>query len=186
MIQVYTGNGKGKTTAAIGLAVRAAGHGFRVRIIQFVKGNTFTGELEPLERLGIELRQFGRTCSHADKNKKGETGCGGCIDCWIDMEIIRDADRAAAAQAWQLARESVLAGFDLVVLDEFIVAVNKGLIPLGDAVEWLGEIPHNVELVLTGRNAPLEIIRAADLVSEIKMVKHPYQKGIEARKGIEY
>ncbi len=186
MIQIYTGNGKGKTTAALGLAIRAFGQGMRVRIIQFMKGNSFTGELASLAKLGIEVYQFGRPCPFADQVKSGQMGCQGCDKCWIDPHEIEENDRLIIDQAWQLARDSIRAGLDMLILDEFINAFDAGLLPSSEVINWLSVLPGEIELVMTGRNAPPELIEIADLVSEIKLIKHPYQRGISARRGIEY
>jgi cob(I)alamin adenosyltransferase len=155
MIQVYTGDGKGKTTAAFGLAMRAAGHGFRVRVIQFMKGNTYSGELLSAARLGIEVFQFGRTCPHAAVIKSGFMACQECGQCWIRLDDITDWDRSKVSMAWQLARDTAERGeHDILVLDEIMGAVNKGLIPLTELLDWLQGLPPGIELVLTGRHAP--------------------------------
>lgn len=187
MIQIYTGDGKGKTTAAFGLAMRATGHGFRVRIIQFMKGSTYSGELLSAEKLGMEVFQFGRTCPHAAVIKSGFMTCQECGQCWIDLKEITELDKQKIAMAWQLACDTVAAGrHEILVLDEIMSAINKKLIPLDDVLQWLQEIPGNIELVLTGRKAPPELIELADLVSEIKPIKHPYGPNCKARRGIEY
>jgi cob(I)alamin adenosyltransferase len=186
MIQIYTGDGKGKSTAALGLAIRAAGHGFKVRIIQFLKGSTYSGELVSLAKLGIEIYQFGRTCPHAAVIKSGFMECQQCGQCWINLENITELDRQKVRMAWDLARDSIHRQYDLLILDEILNAVNKGLIPLAEVREWLEGLPEQVEVVLTGRNAPPELIEKADLVSEVKKIKHPFDAGTSARRGIEY
>lgn len=187
MIQVYTGDGKGKTTAAFGLAMRAAGHGYRVRIIQFLKGSTYSGELASAEKLGIEVFQFGRTCPHAAVIKSGFMQCQKCGQCLIGLNEINDWDRQKAEMAWKLARDTVMAGkHDMLVLDEIMEALNKKLIALNDLLAWLRLVPEKIEIILTGRNAPPELIAAAHLVSEVNKIKHTFDIGIAARRGIEY
>ncbi len=166
-VQVYTGDGKGKTTAALGLAIRAAGAGLRVYIAQFVKGMRYS-ELETLERLRdrITIRQYGRTC-------------------FIRKEPERE-DVLAARNGLQEAREILRAGaHQLVILDEANIAVHFNLFSADELAELISEKPENVELVITGRNAHPKILEAADLVTEMREVKHYYHEGVEARPGIE-
>ncbi|MBN1273153.1 MAG: cob(I)yrinic acid a,c-diamide adenosyltransferase [Candidatus Aminicenantes bacterium] len=168
-IQVYTGNGKGKTTAALGLALRAAGHGLKTFIGQFLKGRDY-GELHAAEKLRplITIKQFG---------KKGFIHVRGDPD----AEDIQRAEKALSA-----CREAMLSGkYSIVILDEICIALYFHLLAEEDVLELLRRKPKNVELVLTGRYAPESIIAAADLVTEMKEVKHYYQKGIQARKGFE-
>ncbi|TDA64006.1 MAG: cob(I)yrinic acid a,c-diamide adenosyltransferase [Clostridia bacterium] len=169
LIQVYTGNAKGKSTAAFGLAVRAAGHGLKVHIVQFMKTGDY-GENKTLARLApeIEVRAFGR---------KGFIHRGGA----------RAEDYELAVQALDYAREIMLSGrADVLILDEINNALYFGLLPLEAVLEFLAAKPPQIELVLTGRNAPREITERADLVTEMLEVKHPYQQGIGSRAGIEY
>lgn len=170
LIQVYTGDGKGKTTASLGLAFRAAGHGMKTLIIQFMKGCVFYGELESAKRMEpyIRIVQVGRE----EFVKKGNPEP-------IDIEL--------AKKGMELAREAISSGqYDIVVLDEINVAVDYGLIPLEDVLDLMENKPYNVELVLTGRYAHPEIIKRADLVTEMLEIKHYYsEKGIDARDGIE-
>jgi cob(I)alamin adenosyltransferase len=187
MIQIYTGNGKGKTTAAIGLAVRAAGHGYKVRIIQFMKGSTYSGELNSALKLGIEVFQFGRTCPHASVIKSGFMKCQACGECWIGLKNVTELDIQKIQMAWKLAKDTVAEGnYDILILDEIMNTFNKNLLTVEEVVEWLKGVPDEIEVVLTGRNAPPELIEIAHLVSEVKEIKHPYQLGIESRRGIEY
>ncbi len=164
MIHVYTGNGKGKTTAAIGLAIRAYGRKKRVKIIQFMKKGDY-GEIMALKKLGIDVEQFGRA-EFVDRDKP-ERG---------DIELAEKALARALA---------VLPLCDLLVLDEINVAIDYRLIKLEDALELM-EKAKNIELVLTGRYAKEEIVEKADYVTEMREIKHPYRRGIEGREGIEF
>lgn len=168
LVQVYTGDGKGKTTAALGLALRAAGQGFRVYIAQFMKGIPY-GEVLALRQVaGITLRQFGRAE-------------------WVHPERVREEDRQAAQEGLQAAKAAVFSGeYDLVILDEINVALAWGLLPQAEVLALVSAKPPPVELVLTGRYAPAKVMELADLVTEMKLVKHPYDKGIRARRGIEF
>ena len=187
MIQIYTGDGKGKTTAAFGLAMRAAGHGFKVRVIQFLKGNTYSGELASADKLGVEVFQFGRTCPHAAVIKSGFMTCLECGQCLIGQKDINDLDVHKTRMAWDLARDTVnQKQHDLLILDEIINAVNIGLVPLAELIDFLHKLPVDIEVILTGRNAALELIETADLVTEMKKIKHPYSENCKARRGIEY
>jgi len=169
LVQVYTGNGKGKTSAAFGLALRAIGRGLKVYIIQFIKGGFDYGELYVIERLpNLELKAFGRGKFITQKPPGKE-----------DIEL--------AEEAFQLTRKVVESGeYDIVILDEIGVALDLKLISLEKVLELIRNKPKHVELILTGRYTPNEIIEAADLVTEMKEVKHPFNKGYQARKGIEY
>lgn len=169
LIQVYTGNGKGKTSAAFGLALRAVGRGMRVFMIQFIKGGFDYGELYVVDKLpNLTLKAFGRGKFVTEKPAGKE-----------DVEL--------AGQALALAEETIKGGrYDVVILDEVNVALSLKLISLEKFLRLIKEKPKHVELVLTGRDAPEEIIEAADLVTEMREIKHPYKKGLPARKGIEY
>jgi cob(I)alamin adenosyltransferase len=169
MVQVYTGNGKGKTSAAFGLALRAIGRGLKVYIIQFIKGGFDYGELYMADKLpNLKLKAFGRGKFVTEKPPSEE-----------DVKL--------AEEALALAEETVKGGeYDIVILDEINVALNLKLIKTERVVELIKKKPKHVELVLTGRYAPNEIIEAADLVTEMREIKHPYNKGFQARKGIEY
>jgi cob(I)alamin adenosyltransferase len=167
MIQVYTGNGKGKTTAALGLALRAVGAGLKVYIGQFIKGNSYS-EIKILKKIrGIKVEQYGRGCFIKGKPKQA------------DIELARKGLR-------QAGRIIAAGKYDLVILDEINVALSLGLLSLNDVVKLLKSVPKQVEVVLTGRYAHPKIKRLADLVSEMKDVKHYYKKGVKARRGIEY
>jgi cob(I)alamin adenosyltransferase len=169
LVQVYTGNGKGKTTAAFGLALRAIGRGLKVYVIQFIKGGFDYGELYVVDKLpNLTLKAFGRGKFVTEKPAGKE-----------DVEL--------AEEALALAEEVVKSGeYDIVILDEINVALNLKLIEIGKVLELVKNKPKHVEIILTGRYAPNEIIDAADLVTEMKEVKHPFNKGFQARKGIEY
>jgi len=168
LIQVYTGDGKGKTTAALGLALRAAGRNMKVLIVQFMKKWDY-GELHSVELISnITLRTFGtKDFVYKGKAKK------------IDYE--------EAEKAFSFGAERMQSGdYDIVIFDELNMALYYELLDLKEVVEKLKGKPDEVEVVITGRRAPEEIIGIADLITEMKEVKHPYQKGIEARRGIEY
>ena len=169
MVQVYTGNGKGKSSAAFGLALRAIGRGLKVYIIQFIKGGFDYGELYIVDKLpNLKLKAFGRGKFVTEK-PPGK----------VDVEL--------AEEALALAEEVVKSGeYDIVILDEINVALNLKLVKTEKVLELIKNKPKQVELVLTGRYAPNEIIEAADLVTEMREVKHPFNKGYQARKGIEY
>lgn len=166
-VQVYTGEGKGKTTAALGLALRCAGAGGRVFFAQFVKGMHYS-ELDALERLAdlIVVRQYGRRCFITDEPTA--------------------EDIAAAREGLAEARAEMLSGcYRLVVLDEANIATHFGLFSVDDLLELIAARPPQVELVITGRRADERVIAAADLVTDMCCVKHYYDAGIPARKGIE-
>lgn len=169
LVQVYTGSGKGKTTASLGLAFRAVGNGLRVHIMQFLKGQTVYGELESAKFLAplLSIEQVGRK----------HFVIPGKIDP-IDIKMARDA--------FERGKALVLSGdYDLVILDELNCAVDLGLIPLDEVKELIACKPVTTELVLTGRGAHPEIIDLADLVTEMREIKHYYNDGQQARVGIE-
>lgn len=170
---VFTGQGKGKTTAAVGLTVRAAGNRMRVFFLQFIKGQWKSGEREILRSLpGVDLEVTGR---------------GFTIESLRNPRIPMEDHAAAAAHGWQVAQQIVLAGeYDMVVLDEILGAVTAGLVPLDELVALVQRKPPTVHLVLTGRGAPPALVEVADLVSEIQPIKHPLQQGIKAQRGIEF
>jgi len=168
LVEVYTGNGRGKTTAAIGLAFRAVGHGLFVHIVQFMKGDESYGEFQSCKaHPNIQIEQFGR--KEFVNPKEPST---------VDMEL--------AARGLARAREVLTAGeADLVILDELNVAVGFGLVTVDDVMGLLDIRPPHVELLITGRMAPPELIERADLVTEMKEVKHPFHEGVLAREGID-
>ncbi len=169
MIHIYTGDGKGKTTAALGLAVRALGWGKRVRLVQFMKQGRVYGESESLKRFeNFESAQFGRCELLAPEN-------------------IKPVDYEEAEKGLEYAREVLREKqADLLILDEINFALHIGLLKVGEIEALIRSCPPEVELVLTGRNCPEELRELADYVSEIKEIKHPYRKGTEGREGIEY
>ena len=168
LLQVYTGEGKGKTTAALGLALRAWGHGLRICVIQFMKKGEDYGEVRGLRKMDVEVFQFG-----SGKLIVKGRHCQDDLDC--------------ARRALEFSRETLASGeYDLVILDEVNMAVYFDLISCDDAINMLRERDRGVEVVCTGRNAPEELKREADLVTVMVVEKHPYDGGLEARKGIEY
>jgi len=181
LVQVYTGTGKGKTTAALGLAMRAAGHGLRVCFVQFLKGGWDSGERQGAQRLSpeIEIHAFG-AAEWGDRSQADEDTP------WWKLPPSED-DRQQAQEGMLFARRAVTGeDYDIVVLDEVLGALKFGLVSLEELLALICARPSKVELILTGRDAPDEVLKAADLVTEMNAVKHPYDRGIEARKGIEY
>jgi cob(I)alamin adenosyltransferase len=183
LVHVYTGDGKGKTTASVGLALRASGHGMNVLMIQFLKGGGHSGEAmasESMER--FKVRQFGKACPYSEEMKKGRE-CGNCKDCFLS----RKEEREKVNEALEAAEKAVSSGkFDLVILDEVNNAMSRRLVPVNRVLKMMGSRKPHVEVVLTGRSAPKEIIEAADYVTIMKRVKHPFTKGIRSRFGIDF
>ncbi|UCD18003.1 MAG: cob(I)yrinic acid a,c-diamide adenosyltransferase [Candidatus Zixiibacteriota bacterium] len=172
LLIVYTGHGKGKTTAALGMTIRALGYGWQVCIIQFIKGSWKYGEMDGIKKLAPNV----------ELNIMGE-GFVGIID---DNKSFEE-HRAAARKAYDLALEKMQSGkYNLVILDELNVAVSLGLITRDELQELVGKKPEQLHLVITGRDATEWLIGQADLVTEMKEIKHPYQKGILAQKGVDY
>lgn len=170
LIQIYTGNSKGKTTAAFGLAVRAVGHGFKVFIIQFMKGRGDYGEITGLKRLQPE-------CQLENYGAPG----------WVKKGEASPEDIAEARRAWERAKALISSGeWDIIILDEIVNAIWFELLPEAEVLEFLQRKPYHVEVVLTGRNASETLQSHADLVTDMRQVKHPYEQGIRARKGIEF
>ncbi len=167
---VHTGNGKGKTTAALGLALRAWGEGLKVLILQFIKGGWKYGELNALAKFApdITVKQCGEGFT-----RRGNT----------DMEKHRRAAQKTLAEA---KTEMTSGKWDMIILDEINYAVDFGLISENDVLDLISQKPKNLHLVLTGRNAKENIIAKANLVTEMKEIKHPYKEGIKAQKGIEF
>jgi cob(I)alamin adenosyltransferase len=169
LVQVFTGNGKGKTTAAVGTIVRAAGYGLKVFLVSFMKGKYAYGEYETLSHIpNVEIAQFG-------------------LRKFSDPANIKSEEKEQAEAALEAARKAITSGsYDLVVLDEVNVALSFNLISLDKVIKLIEEKPPRVELILTGRYAANKILEIADLVTEMVKVKHPFDKGVKARKGIEY
>ena len=171
MVHVYTGDGKGKTSAALGLALRAIGWGGRVCVVQFIKGYPNIGEGHFAQAFPekLVLKQFAEDASRG-----------------IDESKVKSRTKEAQA-ALQWAQDAVAGGdYEVVVLDEINNALHYGLIKLDEVLSLLRDRPPRVELILTGRNAPPEIVEAADYVTQMKSVKHPMGRGVRARKGIDY
>jgi cob(I)alamin adenosyltransferase len=169
LLIVHTGKGKGKSTAAFGLVLRCLGHGMRVGIVQFVKGAWSTGERAALERFGelVTCRAMG----------EGFT--------WDTQDRARDI--AAASRAWETARAMIAdPSYRLVVLDELNIVLRYGYLRIDEILTVLKEKPHDLHVVVTGRNAKPELIDAADLVTEMTLVKHPFRAGVKAQPGIEF
>ena len=166
-IQIYTGDGKGKTTAALGIGIRAAGHGKKTYMGQFMKGQHY-GELTALsDHLYITIEQY------------GDVAC-------VHREDVTQRHMDQARRGLELARRAMLSNqYDIIVLDEINVAVWFDLITTKDVLDLLNDRPENMEVILTGRRAPEELIEIADLVSEVKEIKHYYHRGVKARNGIE-
>ncbi|NPU85777.1 MAG: cob(I)yrinic acid a,c-diamide adenosyltransferase [Syntrophaceae bacterium] len=169
LVMVLTGNGKGKTTSAMGQALRAVGHGRKVLVIQFMKG-----------------RKYGEVLA-AEKHLPGITIVQSGLDSFVMRDNPAPVDVELARQGLEMAREALTAGtHDMVILDEINVAIDFKLIPLPDLLDLIRNKPPEVDLILTGRYAPPEIVELADTVSEIREVRHHYSKGIKERAGIEY
>jgi len=169
MIQVYTGDGKGKTTAALGQALRAIGHGMKVFMIQFMKGRTY-GELMACERClpDLTIVMSGR-------------------DEFVKRGSPEEVDLRMAREGLELAKKVVREGrHQMLILDEINVALDYGLLPLDEVLEFLRSCPRELEVICTGRYAPAELVELADMVSEVREVKHHYRQGVQMRRGIEY
>lgn len=169
LLLVFTGNGKGKTTAALGMVLRASGHGMQSLILQFIKGGWSYGELGACQMLnGVTIRQLG----------SGFT--------WKKESL--EEDRRLAIDGWEVATEAIRKGdHDLIVLDELNLVLSYGLLPVQTVVDVIKNRPQHVHVVVTGRNAPDDLIAAADMVTEMRLVKHHYSdQKIAAQKGIEF
>jgi cob(I)alamin adenosyltransferase len=168
LVVVYTGNGKGKTTAALGVAFRALGRDLKVGVVQFIKGKWKTGErtfAERLPQLTFHVMGLGFT--------------------WESDDLSRD--KAAAEQAWKVSRELILDGkYDIVVLDELTYVLNYGFVTVDDVLTTLKIRAPHVHVIITGRRAPEALVAAADLVTEMQSVKHPFDKGVRAQPGLDF
>ena len=172
LVIVYTGNGKGKTTAALGLSLRAIGYEHKVCMLQFIKGSWHYGEMDSSKKLGpnFELIAIG----------KGFVGI-------LDDDSPREEHEKYAAEALKICREKVFSEkYDVIILDEVNYAINLNLLDVNEIIKLIKEKPKKLDLVLTGNHAKEEIIELADLVTEMKEVKHPFKAGIKAKKGIDF
>jgi cob(I)alamin adenosyltransferase len=170
LIEVYTGDGKGKTTSAIGLAIRAKSHNFNVCFIIFHKNpeKWEYGEIEILKKLNIDVFLFAKEHPHFDN---------------VTEEKLREECLKGIEFVKKIYKEKK---YDIIILDEILISLRDGFLKEEEILDIMDKKPENVELVLTGRGATQKIIEKADLVSEIKKIKHPFDKGIKARKGIEF
>jgi len=171
MIHIYTGNGKGKTTAAVGLALRATGAGLKVCLIQFLKGSTVYCELKMLKKAKIIKFKEAHPAFCAKEKIKVATS-----------KLMKQAEKDFLA-AKKITLNKM---YDVIIMDEVINLVSQGFVPENELIGLIDELPRKAELVLTGRGASKKLIRKADYVTDMRLVKHPYYKGKKARKGIEY
>jgi len=169
LVQVFTGDGRGKTSAALGTVIRALGQGLRVYIVYFMKGDYPYGERNILSKLpNVKFDSFGSLE-------------------FVNPENVKPEEKEQARRALAAAREAMLSGsYDLVVLDEVNIAAAWKLVELDEVIKLIEDKPQNVELILTGRNADTKLVQMADLVTEMLKIKHPYDEGVKARRGIEY
>lgn len=168
---IFTGDGKGKTTAAMGMALRATGHRVKTLMIQFIKGSWHYGELEAVKKLNpyLEIIPMGKGFLSLSKEK-------------IDPE-----DLQAVADAWKFSRKKIASGeYDMIILDEINYVISYHLLPVQEVLEVLRSKPENLHLILTGRDADAKIVEIADLVTQMEEIKHPFHKGIKAQMGIEF
>ncbi|WP_425060748.1 Corrinoid adenosyltransferase [Sporomusa carbonis] len=184
-IYIFTGPGKGKTTAALGLAVRAAASGTRAAVVQFLKGGGYTGELYSATYLApnFSIKQFGFGCPIAAEIKAGQALCSKCGRCFREN---RNPANNYATQALKYAQDLLNGSVGVLMLDEISHALKHKLISLDAVLKLVTTRPPGVTLVLTGRNMPFELIELAHQASECRIVKHPIDNGIDARRGIEY
>ena len=172
LVIVYTGGGKGKTSAALGLVLRAVGYNHKVCMVQFVKGSWHYGELDSAKRLAPEFEMI--------TAGKGFVGI-------LDDKSPREEHVKAANDTLMISREKIMSGkFDVVILDEINYAIQLELLKLGDVIDMIKSKPAELDLVLTGNHAAKEVIELADLVTEMKEIKHPFKSGIKAKKGIDF
>jgi len=169
LVMIFTGDGKGKTSAALGVALRALGHKMRVHVVYFMKGDYPYGERESLARFpNCDISIFGR-------------------DCFVDPRNVEPEDKEEARKGLEKARDVIQSGdYDVVILDEINVAVSWKLLDVNDVLDLIKNKPEKVALILTGRYAERRLIEAADLVTEMTQIKHPYDKGVLSQRGIDY
>jgi len=172
LVHIYTGDGKGKSTAALGQVLRALGYGLRVYIVQFLKSSkSFSGEIESLSKFSDMARLVRYNQVHP----------------LFDPDVDEDQLRASVSEALDEAQKAMLSGnYDIIVLDEINNVVAEEFAAVKDVAEFISSKPEKVELILTGRGAAEEIIEMADYVTEMRCIKHPFQKGVPARRGIEF
>ncbi|ODS34653.1 MAG: cob(I)alamin adenosyltransferase [Candidatus Scalindua rubra] len=171
LIIVYTGNGKGKTTAAMGTALRAVGQGLKVLMLQFIKGSRSYGELESIKKLepDFKIKPLGKGFIHLNSKLDNE-------------EVIENISKS-----WKLAKNEILSDkYDMIILDEINYVISYGLLPVEEMLALLERKPERLHVILTGRNAHRKIIQKADLVTEMTEIKHPYSEGVKAQEGIEF
>jgi cob(I)alamin adenosyltransferase len=193
LVQVYTGDGKGKTTASLGLALRAIGHNYSVYIVQFLKGGD-TGEMFSIQKYlpNITLVQFGKDALREKQMKivsfESEQKKENNLKEDHFYKFLPDSEETEPSRlGLEHAKKVISSGrYDVVILDEINCALAKEMIPMNEILELIKNKPEHVELILTGRDAPEDLKNAADLVSNVKRIKHPFDKGVLARKGIEY
>jgi len=169
LVEIFTGDGKGKTSAALGVVLRALGHGLHIHIVYFMKGEFPYGDQKMLSELpNVTFARFG-------------------FESFVDPANVKPEEKEQARKALEAAREAMLSlKYDIVVLDEVNVAAAWNLIDVDEVVKLIGDKPASVELILTGRHADPRMIEVADLVTDMVKVKHPYDKGILSRRGIDY
>ncbi|MFO8015969.1 MAG: cob(I)yrinic acid a,c-diamide adenosyltransferase [Candidatus Woesearchaeota archaeon] len=202
MVHVYTGNNKGKTTTSMGIALRAAGQNLKVCIIQFLKGGSYTGEYIAIKNFlpNIKIHQYGKPCIKEQRQLKlngfdsekenfpmhfvrDNIECGDCRHCFLADE----EEKAMAFEAVEHAKKASSSGeYDIVILDEINNSLQKEIIPPSSVIRMIDNKAPETELILTGRGAPQEIIEKADLVTEMNLVRHYFDKGVPARRGVEY
>ena len=172
LVIVYTGKGKGKTTSALGIVLRGVGYGEKICMIQFIKGSWHYGEMDSSKRLEPEFEMIAVG--------KGFVGI-------LDDKSTKEEHETVANEALKISKEKINSRkYDIVILDEINYAINLNLIKIGDVLSLIKSKPENVDLILTGNYAKPELIEIADLVTEMKEIKHPFQKGIRAKKGIDF
>ena len=172
LVIVYTGKGKGKTTSALGIVLRAVGYGKKICMIQFIKGSWHYGEMYSSKRLEPEFEMIAVG--------KGFVGI-------LDDKSTKEEHEIVANEALKISKEKIDSGnYDIIILDEINYAVNLNLIKIDDVISIIKSKPENVDLILTGNHAKSVLIEIADLVTEMKEIKHPFQNGIKARKGIDF